>query len=383
MADKVRMAVIGVGGMGSNHANYLKNGEVNRAELVAVCDIDESKLDRYPSVKTYVDSRELIRSGEVDAVLIATPHYDHTTIGIDALQNGLHVLVEKPISVHKADCERLIAAYTNKDQVFSAMFQMRTSNFFKKLKQLIDAGELGEITRVNWVVTAWFRTQAYYDSGGWRATWKGEGGGVLFNQCPHNLDMLQYLCGMPSKVRAFCGIGKRHNIEVEDEVTAYLEYPNGATGVFVTTTGEAPGSDRLEIIGERGKIVFENGKIAFTRNEVPMTEFSRTTPHGFARPEVWNIDVPAGRDKEGHSVITQNFVNAILDGTPLIAPAVEGIKSVELANAMLYSSINDCTVNLPLDGAAYEAMLQDLIANSRFVKDVVKIEGEDIASSFR
>ncbi len=381
--DKVRMGIIGVGGMGSHHARYLQAGEVKRAELTALCDVDEDKLKNWGETKTFTDSAELIRSGLVDAVLVATPHYDHTTIGVDAMQQGLHLLTEKPISVHKADCEKLIAAHAaNPGLVFGAMFQQRTDPVWKKMKKLIESGEIGEITRVNWIITNWFRTEAYYASGGWRATWSGEGGGILLNQCPHNLDMWQWLFGMPSKIRAFMQFGAKHDIEVEDQVTAYLEYASGATGAFIVSTGEAPGTNRLEIAGERGKMVVEHGKILFTRNEMPMTEFSRTTDRGFAVPPVWHIEIPAGGGQAGHKVVTQNFVDAILDGAPLIAPAEEGIKSVELANAMIYSQVKDVTVQLPLDSAAYEATLKGLIANSKFVKKTAKERQEDITSSF-
>ena len=318
----------------------------------------------------------------MDAVLIGTPHYQHTTIGIDAMEHGLHVLTEKPIAVHKADAERMIAAHEGKDLVFSVMFQLRTEPLNKKLKQIISAGELGEIIRVNWIVTDWFRAEAYYASGGWRATWSGEGGGVLFNQCPHNLDLMQWWLGMPSKVRAFCGLGVRHDIEVEDQVTAYLEYPNGATGVFITTTGEAPGTNRLEIAGERGKLVVEGGKIQFTRNEVPALEFCKTSTASFARPAVWNVEIPFDGPPPHHQNITRNFVEAILDGTALIVSAEEGINSVELANSMLYSSLTDGTVELPLDSSAYEAMLKELCAKSRYVKKEVAAGTDDIAASF-
>lgn len=382
--DKVRMGVIGVGGMGSHHARYLHAGDAKRAELTAVCDIDETKLRGYGDVKTFTDSAELIRSGLVDAVMIATPHYFHTTIGIDAMQQGVHVLTEKPISVHKADCERMIAAHkANPKLVFSAMFQLRTEPVWMKLKKLIDDGELGELYRVNWIATSWFRTEAYYASGGWRATWSGEGGGILLNQCPHNLDLMQWLFGMPSKIRGFMAFGAKHDIEVEDQVTAYLEYPNGATGAFIVGTGEAPGTDRLEVAGERGKIVVEHGKMTFTRNEIPMTEFSRTSPSGFSAPPVWNIDIPLRGSSTGHKAITQNFIDSILDGTPLIAPAEEGIKSIEMANSMIYSQIKDVTVELPLDSAAYEVMLKDLIKNSKFVKKSAVERDEDITTSFK
>lgn len=364
MSKSVRLGLIGLGIIGRRHAEYLRAGDVKRCELTAVCDVDPTRLEKYSDIKTFTSSQELIRSGDVDAVLIATQHYFHTDIGIDALEHGLHVLVEKPISVHKVDCERLLAAHKDPKQVFGVMYNLRTINYWKKMKQLIDSGELGEIMRINWTCTNWFRTEAYYASGGWRGTWAGEGGGVLMNQCPHYLDLWQHFFGMPSKVRAFCGFGVRHNIEVEDEVTAYMEYPNKATGVLITSTGEFPGTNRLEVACERGKVVVEDGSLKFTRNEIETTKFSRTSEGGIVFPPFWNVDVPVS-DKGGlHSEVTQKFVDAILDGTPLVADAEEGIKSVELANAMLYSSLTDSTVNLPLDGQTFEKELKRLIAES-------------------
>ncbi|MEW6306795.1 MAG: Gfo/Idh/MocA family oxidoreductase [Verrucomicrobiota bacterium] len=380
--DKVRIGIVGMGNMGKFHAAYLLANKVNRAVLTAASDSFTANLANYQQLKTFDSSEKMIRSGEVDAVIIATPHFLHTTIGIDALQNGIHVLVEKPISVHKADCDRLLNAHTNPKLVFSAMFQSRTESRYKRIKKLITDGELGEVVRTNWIVTDWYRTEAYYASGGWRATWKGEGGGVLLNQCPHNLDLLTWFCGMPSRVRGFCQLGRYHNIEVEDNVSAFFDYPNGGTGVFITSTGEAPGTNRLELIGERGKVVLEHGKLTFTRNESSMIQFSKTSKAGFAKPETWNVDIPVDVQVGEHHTITQNFVNAILDGEPLIAPAAEGVRSVELANAILYSSLIGQTVDLPLDGAAYEAKLNQLIAESKFEKKVVATT-EDFTKSFQ
>jgi predicted dehydrogenase len=374
------LGIIGMGNMGRFHADYLLSKKVSRCELTAVSDAFPANLEQYRTLKTFLRSEELIRSGEVDAVIIATPHYFHTSIGIDALQQGLHVLVEKPVSVHKADCERLMAAH--KKQVFAAMFQMRTEPKYRKLKSLMQNRELGEIVRMSWIITDWYRTEAYYASGGWRATWKGEGGGVLLNQCPHNLDMVIWLLGRPARVRGFCQLGRYHNIEVEDNVTAYLEWPNGATGVFITSTGEAPGANRFEIAGERGKVVLENNKIDFTRNEMSMLEFSKSSKTGFAKPDVWHIDVPYESTGGMPWEITQNFVDAILEEAPLIAPAAEGPNSVELANAILYSSLEDKTVELPLDGEAYERKLNQLIKESKFEKKVVPVVSEDFTKSF-
>lgn len=360
----VRLGVIGLGYIGQIHIANIRLGKA-RCKLVAVADSDEKRLDAFKDILTFKDAGEMIHSGAVDAVLIATPHYAHTTVGIEALKAGLHVLVEKPVSVHKADGQKLMAAHTNPKQVFSAMFQMRAEPCYQSLKRLIASGELGEIRRTSWMITDWFRPDCYYGSAGWRATWAGEGGGVLINQCPHNLDLFQWLCGMPSRVRAFCHFGKHHAIEVEDEVTAYLEYPNGATGVFVTTTGEAPGVNRLEIAGERGLVVLENGRITFTRNETPTTEFKRTTKDNFSKPDVWVADIPFGGPGEQHIAILRNFCDAILDGKPLIAPAEEGLNSVELANAMLFSTWTDKTVDMPLNGKAYEKKLNEMIAKSK------------------
>lgn len=381
--NKVRIGVIGLGNMGKYHADYLVQNKVARCELTAVASSDPAKAARYPGAKQFKTGEELIRSGEVDAALISTPHYSHTTLGIQAFEAGLHVMVEKPISVHKADCDRLIrAAQAHPKLVFGAMFQLRTEPRYKKLKQLIDSGELGQIVRLNWIITDWFRTEAYYASGGWRATWRGEGGGALLNQCPHQLDLLQWLIGMPSGVRGFCQFGRYHNIEVEDNVTVFLEYPNGATGVFITSTGEAPGTNRFEIAGERGRIVIESGKMSFTRNEMSMRDFSKTAKTGFARPDIWNVEIPVENAPAQHATVMQNFVDAILDGVPLIVPGAEGTNSVEIANAALYSTWTGRSVELPLDGAAYEAALHEKIRDSRFEKKVVKTSDEDFTKSF-
>jgi predicted dehydrogenase len=365
--------------MGTSHARGILGGKVPGMVLSALCDESQDRLASYDSaIPRFSDPGQMIRSGEIDAILIATPHYSHTDIGIDALENGIHTMVEKPISVHKADCEKLIAAHKDPKVIFAAMFNQRTDGKYKKLRQLIKTGELGEIRRANWIITDWFRTEAYYASGGWRATWAGEGGGVLLNQCPHNLDLWQWMLGMPNKVRAFCGFGKYHDIEVEDEVTAYMEYDSGATGVFITTTGEAPGTNRLEIVGERGKVVAEGSTLKFYRNEVGALEFSRSTKEGFARPPVWECDIPISGHGGQHMEILNNFTAAILKGAELIAPAEEGIHSVELANSMIYSGLKQETVALPLDSKEYSEELDRLRRESRFVKKT----RDDVVTNF-
>ena len=382
----VRLGVVGLGNIGKFHTGYLLENKISRCQLAAVSDAFAPSLEPFkgrPHLKTFASCDDMIRSGEIDAIVIGTPHYLHTTIGIEALKRGLHVMVEKPISAHKADAERLIAvAQQHPKQVFAGMFQMRVEPRWQKIRKIIQSGELGPLVRVNWIITDWFRTEAYYASGGWRATWKGEGGGVLLNQCLHQLDMLQWLCGMPARVRGFCQLGRFHDIEVEDNITTYMEWANGATGSFVSSTGESPGTNRLELIGTRGKIVVEGSKIVFTRNDVDMIEFSKTAKSGFAKPEVWNIEIPFENPANLHAVLMQNFVDSILDGTPLIAPGADGMGSVELANVLLYSSLSNQTIELPMDSAAWAKKLNQLIAESRHEKKVAQNTAEDFTKSF-
>jgi len=251
-------------------------------------------------------------------------------------------------------------------KVFGIMYNQRTNPVYQKLRDLIKSGELGEIKRIIWIITNWYRSQSYYDSGGWRATWAGEGGGVLINQCPHNLDLWQWICGMPKRVRGFCYYGKYHDIEVEDDVTAYMEYENGATGLFITTTGEAPGTNRWEISGDRGKIVVEDGKLTFWRLRVPERQFNREYKGGFGAPECWKCEVPTPGTETAHRGITANWVNAILKGTPLLAPGVEGINGLTISNAIHLSSWLDEWVEIPFDEDLFYEKLKERIQTSRF-----------------
>ena len=374
-----------MGNMGRSHAQQVREGKVPGLRLAAIADERVEVAGAFPDIPFYASGSALIESGTVDAVLIATPHFDHTGLGVEAMEAGLHVLVEKPISVHKSDCERLIAAHRDEKQVFAAMFNQRTDPKYRKLKQLIDSGEIGRIDRIQWTITDWFRTDFYYASGGWRATWAGEGGGVLLNQCPHQLDLWQWLFGMPDRVWAECEIGRFHNIEVEDSVTSVMKYRDGKRGVFITTTGEAPGTNRLEVASERGRIVLEGGKIEWIRNETPTRRFQEEAPSSFSKPETWQIEIPFVGAGEQHLGVMKNFARAILDGEPLLAPAGEGMNSVELANAMLLSGALGEEVALPLDGVRYEALLNERIAHSKPKKHVTApgaANADDFAQSF-
>jgi len=362
----VRLGIAGLGNMGKYHAQLVSEGAIPGCCLAAVCDSDRTALTPFPDIPAFADAGEMIRSELIDAILVATPHYSHTTIGITALKAGLHLLMEKPLSVHKADCERLLRAHTNSRQMFAVMLNQRTDPYYQKIRQMVQGGELGRIRRIHWAITDWFRTRAYYHSSEWRATWAGEGGGVLLNQCVHNIDLFQWIFGMPSTVRSLCQFGRYHDIEVEDAVSAIFQYKDGTTATFVTSTGEAPGINRLEIAGENGLAVLEGDTFSFRRNEVPMSEFSVQSAEHYARPAVWDIAIPLpGHRGAQHAGILRNFINAILHGEPLLSPAQDGIHSVELINAMLMACLEDRTVELPLKAAAYEKVLKKLIATSK------------------
>jgi predicted dehydrogenase len=341
---------------------------VEGAELACVADSNPQRVDKIlatQSCKGFTDAREMMKSGLVDAVLIATPHYSHLEFGEAAFAAGLHVLCEKPIAVTVGQARRFNeAAAAHPNLKFGVMFQARTLPAYAKMRDIIQAGDLGEIFRITWVVTNWFRSCAYYASGGWRATWAGEGGGVLLNQCPHNLDLLQWITGlMPSRVTAVATVGKTHPIEVEDEVAAILEYSNGAVGHFITTTGEYPGTDRLEIAGDQGKLVAERNKLVFHRTRQKVRDTNETTKQGFPRIETWDIDIAVDSPPQmplTHKLITQNFVRAVLKDEPLIAPGTEGAKGLEIGNAIAMAGLTRNPVNLPLDAQAYEKFLQEM-----------------------
>ena len=384
--DKVRIGIIGMGNMGRFHAKDLLEGRVDRGELTAVGSTSPHKLEEYleKGIQVFGSGEDMIASGTIDALLIATPHYQHTSLGIAALEAGLHIMVEKPISAHKADAERLIAkANAHPDQVFAGMFQLRVEPRYQKIREIVKSGELGDLMRVLWIMTDWFRSEIYFQSGGWRATWKGEGGGVLLNQCLHQLDAMQWITGMPSRVSSQVGIGKWHDIEVEDDVTCYMEFSNGAAGAFITSSGETPGSNRLEIAGTKGRLILENNKLTLTRNAVPSDQWSKTSKIGFQQPETTVEEIPIPGADAPHAKLMTNFVNAILDGEALIAPGTEGLGSVELANVMVYSGLLGQAVDLPMDSAAWEDKLNELITNSTHEKKTLEVSSEDFAASFR
>ncbi len=370
MADKIRLGIIGLGNMGTTHTKNWLARKMPEIEITAVCDLKADRLDwakgEIPTVATFDDAEKMMDSGLVDAILVAVPHYDHPTYAIMAMQKGLHVMIEKPAGVYTKQVLEMNACAAENDVVFGIMMNQRTNCIYRKMREIIKRGELGAIRRTSWIITDWYRPQAYYDSGDWRATWSGEGGGVLLNQCPHNIDLWQWICGMPVKITAYLHFGKWHNIEVEDDVTAYVEYANGATGTFITTTGDCPGTNRFEICCEKGKIVAEDGKtLKMWKSDISEPEFSKTNTKMFAKPSMTVCDVETDEENPQHVGVLNAFAGKILRGTPLIADGIEGINGLTISNSMHLSAWTGKTIDVPnFDHELYYNELQKRIDTS-------------------
>jgi len=373
--EKLRIAIVGYGGMGSYHASNIANGLIPNTELCAACDISPARLEafksQFPQLPVFDNATDLFKSGLCDAIIIATPHYAHPTIAVEAFSYGLHVMSEKPAGVYTKQVKEMNEAAAKSGKVFGVMFNQRTNPVYQKLRQMIQRGDLGHIKRITWIITDWYRNQAYHDSGAWRSTWSGEGGGTLINQNPHQIDLWQWLFGMPDKIYAKVSFGKYYNIEVEDDVMAYFEYDNGTTGEYITSTGEFPGTNRLEIACDMGRVVLENNQITFDRNIISEREFNRTTTDPNVNLECWSCKVSADQPGGGeqHVGILKNFASAILNGTELIAKGEEGIRGLTISNAIHLSAWTGETVdvkNFP-DDRFYE-LLQEKIRTSTYVK---------------
>ena len=369
---KVRFGIVGCGNMGAGHAKNLAEGKIRNGILTALCDINPKKLDamreKYgDTVRYFQDAETMFRAGVCDVVQICTPHYIHPDLAILALDCDLHCIVEKPAGVYTKQVKAMIERAERSDRILGIMFNQRTNPAFRKMRQMVQDGAIGAVKRTNWIITDWYRTQEYYDSGAWRATFAGEGGGVLYNQAPHQLDLFQWIVGMmPSKVRAFCHFGKWHDIEVEDDVTCYCEYPNGATGVFITTTADAPGTNRFEITGTRGTLIFEDNKLLYKQLQIDERLYCFSTGTGFIKPPVLpTVEVPLEGENTQHVGICNNVADAILGLEPLYAPAKDGLCGVELANAMHLSSWLDREISLPIDDDLFLSELEKRIAVSK------------------
>lgn len=380
--QQIMLGVIGLGNIARQHIQNIRTGAVNNCKLAAVCSRTADPAE-FTDVEHFTSYKTMIDSGLIDSVLIASPTFAHFEMAEYALKKGLHVMLEKPIGLSSYEGEQLLKIKPEQS-VFALMLNQRTDPVYQKMHQLIHSKALGEITRTHWTMTNWFRPDIYFQTSDWRATWKGEGGGLLVNQCIHNLDIFQWICGLPIEINAHCGFGKYHNIEVEDEASAQFVYDNSATGVFVGSTGEAPGVNRFDVICEKGSLHFDSGQLSVVENAVATAEFCYQTDEMFGMPAtssyVWQApDEPVNQ----HAIVMNNFVSAILNGDGLIAPAEEGLASLDIANAILMSSWLGEKISLPLDRAAYQAELNKKIENSQLRKKSDAEVKIDMNASYR
>ena len=387
-AQPIAVGIVGYGGMGSGHMRNYLSGQNKRMRFVAAADINPARLEiareALPGIAVYDSAEALIAGGLCDAVVIATPHYDHPPIAIKALEAGLHVLTEKPAGVYTKQVREMNEAAAKSGKIFAIMYNQRSEPRYQKIREIVQSGKYGGVKRVLWIITSWYRTQAYYNSGGWRATWSGEGGGVLINQDPHQLDLWQWFVGMPNKIIATCHEGKWHDIEVEDDVTIYAEYPNGATGMFVTTTGEPEGTNRLEIVMDRGKLICEDGKLILNEFSCSTKEHIFGSAEGFGRVEGKESEVETGSNPVcQHAMVSNAFIQACVTGNRdlLYARGEEGINGLSISNAAHLSSWLGRPVELPVDEDLYWAELQKKIAGSK-AKAEVKAAEMDLSKSF-
>lgn len=370
----VRLGIVGVGNMGSGHIANILAGRCPEIEVAAVADINPARLEyaksKIPEVAVFNTAEEMLDSGLIDAAIIAVPHYFHPKYVMECFKRGIHVMCEKPAGVYTKQVKEMNEAAKSAGVVFGMMFNQRTDCLYRKMRELVQSGKYGNIRRTNWIITNWYRPQAYYDSGAWRATWSGEGGGVLLNQCPHNLDLWQWICGMPKKVYTRMYFGKWHDIEVEDDVTTFVEYPNGATGTFITSTGDAPGSNRFEITMDGARIIADGRKLLLTELEMPLPEFTKTNKNSFAAPGSTTVEVETDGKNEQHSGVLNAFAGAILRGEPLVAGGEEGIKGLTISNAMHLSAWLGKEIEIPFDDELYYSELMKRVKTSRRKDDV-------------
>ena len=372
MKKKIRVGIIGIGNMGSGHAKCIKLGLCPNIEITAIADINKDRLEwakkqKFGKNVTYFsDDTEMLDSGLIDACIIAVPHYDHPGLAIECMKRSIHIMLEKPSGVYTKQVREMNEeADRHPEVVFGMMFNQRTNCVYRKLRELVQSGKYGNIRRTNWLITTWYRPQAYYNSGGWRATWAGEGGGVLLNQCPHQLDLWQWICGMPVKVHAHLQYGKWHDIEVEDDVTAYVEYENGATGVFVTSTGDAHGTNRFEIQMDKAKFVVENDKLTMLEYNMSEPEFTKTNKKAFGTPKAKKVRVKTDHKNLQHIGVLNAWAKTILGDGQLVADGREGLNGLILSNAMHLSSFLGKEITLPFDDELYYEELMKRVSTSK------------------
>ena len=375
---KVRFGVVGCGGMGFAHLDYLV--KMPSVKVTALCDVIEERAVKAAELtggRPFTSHKELLKSGLVDAIIIATPHYYHPPVAIDAFRRGVHVISEKPLGVTLTPVDAMLRAAKKSGCVFSVMYQNRGRGMIRKARKMLTDGTVGEIIRVYYLAPC-FRSQSYWEADPWRGTWDKEGGGVLVNQAPHYTDLLYHLCGLPTEVMGRWGT-RLHDIEVEDQAECFLAWKNGATGYYATAVNESPTLHYMRIVGDNGVLELRDRGLFFAKYKrgTTLRGYTLHSPSKWGAPKAEFKPVKCPKDRwRGHRAITENFVRAIRGKGELVSPGADGIGQVEISCAIFLSGATGKPVKLPVDRKAYDRLMAKLIRaakgrkkKSRKVKD--------------
>ena len=361
--EQVRMALIGFGGMGSKYAAMIRNGQIDGMVLAGVCcrNAPGQKVlrEEYPGVAIYRDVKDtLAHAAEFDAALIVTPHTSHVEIARQMVAAGKHILLDKPAGVYARQVRELTEQAEKAGVSFGMMFNNRANPAFGKARELLQSGAIGTPVRAVWVCNTWFRTPAYHKSAPWRSSWNGECGGLLINQSQHYLDLWLWLLGMPDKVYTDLSFGRYVPITVDDAVDMQLLYDNGLHGTFISSTGEAPGVNRLEIWGDKGRLCVEDtARVFLDENEVSTTRFAAESTQVYGDLPHHCRELPVEPTPEMYQTILRNFCDHLRKGTPMIADGTDGLRAVELTNGAYVSAWLERKVQLPVEDGVFEELL--------------------------
>lgn len=353
--EKVGFAVVGGGTIGQRHINCIKEAE--GARLVAVCDIRPEvakEMAEKNGVAAYVDLGEMLKRDDIDVVNICTPSGLHADAILQCAAAGKHVITEKPLDITLEKIDKAIKACKEAGVKLACIFQNRLAPTNMMIKRFIEEGGLGRLL-IGTASVLWYRTQEYYDTGGWRGTWAMDGGGSLMNQSVHTIDLLQWFMGPVESVIGYTGI-LAHKIETEDTGIAIVKFRNGAVGTILGTTCAYPGvATMVQLFGEKGSIISDNNKLKVwkmrkgTKEEEKEEEERMLKAYGGLRVESGSAD-PAAVAKEGHLIQIEDMVKAVRENRDPIITGEDARHAVEIILAIYESARTGKEVKLPLKG---------------------------------
>lgn len=370
---KIRIGIIGFGKHGSHYVRrYLETDICKEVELTAIAENNSVRLDwakkHLENVAFFDDAIKMLDSGLIDACQIVVPHPDHYFYIKECFKRGIHVLCEKPLCVYADEARSIIEEHQKhySDLVFGVMLNQRQNPLFRKLKELLDNKTYGTILRADWTITNWYRNQVYFDESYWHATWIGEAGGLMMNQAIHQLDLWQWLFGLPDRVYAKLGYGKGHDIETDDEASIFFEYNDGVVGTFTASTNDFSGSNCLKIRTDQALLIIENKKITVKEIKRESASAMHNYQLMYEKPALIETEIKIEGTDPKHEGVVNEFTSAIINKTPLETDGAQGLNSIILANAIYLSSFLNKEIEIPCDEKLYREEFSKRIANSHY-----------------